>query len=203
MSEQVDDLQAFLRSLDSDTVHLVGHSYGGFVALLMAIREPRRVHTLVLAEPPLLTLFVSNKPKPSELLNLLFTRPRTAIAIIKFGVTGVGPANASASRGEMDAAMRIFGTAVLGARFYGELSSARLDQLRANAIKAEFLGSGFAPLNTEDVRTMQVPTLLISGQHSPRLFHRLLDRLAELLPHSQRVEMRAFLDTNRNSRNAG
>jgi pimeloyl-ACP methyl ester carboxylesterase len=90
----------------------------------------------------------------------------------------------------MDAAMRIFGTAVLGREFYQGLASSRLEQVSANAIKAEFLGSGFAPLKDEDVRGIQVPTLLVSGQQSPGVFHRLLDRLEELLPHSERVEVR-------------
>jgi non-heme chloroperoxidase len=190
MDEHVDDLQALLRSLDAGAVHLVGHSYGAFVALLLAMREPQRVRTLVLAEPPAITLFVSNKPRPAEILSLLVSRPRAAIAIMRFGVRGVGPATAAARRGDMDAAMRIFGTAVLGPDFYRRLSSSRLEQIGANTIKAEFLGSGFAPLRDELVRRLQVPTLLVSGEHSPGLFHRLLDRLEELLPHPQRVEVR-------------
>jgi pimeloyl-ACP methyl ester carboxylesterase len=31
--------------------------------------------------------------------------------------------------------------------------------------------------------------LLVSGQRSPRLFHRLLDRLEELLPNTKRVDI--------------
>jgi non-heme chloroperoxidase len=190
MEEHVDDLRALLRSLDVGAVHLVGHSYGAFVALLVAMREPRRVRTLVLPEPPVITLFVSNKTRPAEILRLLFGRPRTAIALMRFGATGIGPATAAARRAGMDAAMRIFGTAVLGPEFYQGLSSSRQEQVAANAIKAEFLGSGFAPLKDDDVRTIRVPTLLIGGQHSPGLFHRLLDRLEELLPHTRRVEIR-------------
>jgi len=190
MEEHVDDLQALLRSLDAGSIHLVGHSYGAFVALLLAIREPRRVHTLVLSEPPVITLFVSNKPRPTEILSLLFSRPRSAIAIMRFGAQGVGPATAAARRGDMEAAMRIFGTAVLGPEFFQKMGSSRREQVNANAIKAEFLGSGFPPLKDEDVRRIQVPTLLVSGQQSPSLFHRLLDRLEELLPHSKRVDIR-------------
>lgn len=189
MQEHVEDLQAFLRSLDLDAVHLVGHSYGGFLALLLALREPRRLRTLVLAEPPVFTLFVSNKPKPSEIVKLLLTRPRAAAATIRIGSRGIGPATAAARRGDMDAAMRIFGTAVLGRKFYRALSDSRLEQVHVNAIRAEFLGSGFVSMKSEELRRMQVPTLLVSGQHSPALFHRLLDRLAELLPHTERASI--------------
>jgi len=73
MDEQVGDLQALLHALDAGPAHLVGHSYGAFLALLVAVREPSLVRSLVLAEPPVLTLFVSNTPKLTELLKLMAT----------------------------------------------------------------------------------------------------------------------------------
>jgi len=189
MVEHVDDLEAFLRALDIGPAHLVGHSYGAFVALLLAQRTPQRVRTLVLAEPPVVTLFVSNPPKPLELLSLLLRRPRTAAAIVRFGATGIGPATAAARRGDLEAATRISGQAILGKQFYQRLSSARLDQVAANAFEAEFLGSGFPPVSDAALRGVQIPTLLLNGQHSPALFHRVLDRLEELLPETDRVEI--------------
>jgi pimeloyl-ACP methyl ester carboxylesterase len=189
MDEHVDDLHDFLRALDQAPFDLVGHSYGAIVCLLLAVREPSLVRSLVLAEPPLITLFVSNSPKPSEMARLLVSRPRTALSIIGFGAKGAGPAKAAARRGDMDEAMRIFGTAVLGDEFYRRLSPSRLEQVRANAIKAEFLGSGFARLDGEKLRGMHVPTLLVNAQHSPSLFHRLVDRLEKLLPYTERVEI--------------
>jgi pimeloyl-ACP methyl ester carboxylesterase len=89
----------------------------------------------------------------------------------------------------MDATTRIIGNAILGPEFYRDLSTSRLEQVTANSFRAEFLGSGFAPLEDEDVRSVQTPALLVSGQRSPRLFHRLLDRLEELLPRAKRVEI--------------
>ncbi|MDP9200522.1 MAG: alpha/beta hydrolase [Gemmatimonadota bacterium] len=64
-----------------------------------------------------------------------------------------------------------------------------VQQVRANFIKAEFLGSGFAPLNASEVGSIQAPTLLITGQRSPGLFHRLTNRLQELLPDAERIEI--------------
>ncbi len=82
MAEQLDDLQALVRSLGLVPVHLVGHSYGAFLALLLAMRASGLVRTLVLAEPPIITLFVGNTPKPREMLKLLVARPRTAASIL-------------------------------------------------------------------------------------------------------------------------
>lgn len=190
MSEQVDDLRAVLRTLKATPAHLVGHSYGAFLALLLAIREPDLVNSLVLAEPPVITLFVSSTPKPSELLRLLATRPRIAAAIVKFGATGVAPATAAAKRGDMKTAMRSSGKAILGREAFHQLSQSRLEQVDANAIRAEFLGSGFLPLDADQIRRVRTPTLLITGQRSPRLFHLLSDALDELLSHVQRINIR-------------
>ncbi len=189
MTEQVDDLESILCSLGAAPTHLVGHSYGAFICLLLAMRAPRLVRSLVLTEPPVITLFVSDPPRPTELMKLLVTRPCTAVAIIKFGVTGIAPATKAAKRGNMEAAMRVFGTAVLGRAFYNQLSESRLEQVRANSIRAEFLGSGFPSLETALIRNVQIPTLLLTGERSPGLFHRLTDRLEELLPHSERINI--------------
>ncbi|MDH3244790.1 MAG: alpha/beta hydrolase [Saprospiraceae bacterium] len=58
-----------------------------------------------------------------------------------------------------------------------------MEQVYQNVIKAEFLGSGFPPLDTSKIRDIRVPTLLISGENSPKIFPLLLDRLQQLLPN--------------------
>lgn len=192
MTEQVDDLQTLLRSLGAAPAHLVGNSYGAFLCLLLAVREPHLVRTLVLAEPPVLPLFVSIPPRPLEILKLLVSRPRTAVAIMKFGATGIGPATVAFRRGDMEAGMQLFSTAVFGREVYRRLPESRLEQVRANlnTLKAELLGSGFPPLGADQVRSIQTPTLLVTGQRSPGFLLRLTDRLQELLPHTERIEIR-------------
>jgi pimeloyl-ACP methyl ester carboxylesterase len=56
-------------------------------------------------------------------------------------------------------------------------------------VKAELLGSGFAPLDAGQLHRIQIPTLLVTGQHSISLFHCLTGRIEELLPHSERTEI--------------
>lgn len=120
---------------------------------------------------------------------MLITRPRTAAAIVKFGATGARPATAALRRDDMEQAMRVFGTATLGGEAFRLLSESRREQVRANLIKAEFLGSGFPPLETPKLRRIQAPALPANGQSSPGLFHRLAERLQEVLPHAERAEI--------------
>lgn len=189
MLQHVDDLQKLIQEVAAVPVYLAGHSYGAFICLLLSIKKPGLVRKLVLAEPPVITLFVSSAPKPLEVLKLLLSRPRTAIALMKFGAKGVAPATAAAKRDNAQRATRLLGRTILGNQSYRQLSKLRLEQVDANAIKAEFLGSGFAPLAADQVRKVRIPTLLITGQQSHKLFHRLTDRLEELLPVSERIEI--------------
>jgi pimeloyl-ACP methyl ester carboxylesterase len=54
VAEQAADCRALLRHLDVQQAHVVGHSYGGAVALQLALDNPRMVHSLALLEPALM-----------------------------------------------------------------------------------------------------------------------------------------------------
>jgi pimeloyl-ACP methyl ester carboxylesterase len=189
MLPHVEDLAALLNALKVAPAHLVGHSWGGFVALLTTIRHPNLVRSLVLVEPPVISLFVSTPPKPREILQLLVRRPSLAASIIKFGVTAVGPAQQAFRRGDDEAAVQALSTGLLGRDVFANISPARRQQLRdnKNVIRAQLLGAGFPPLTDNEVRSIDLPVLLVVGANSPPLFHQLSRRLHELLPRSELV----------------
>ena len=191
MLPHVDDLIALLHAIDAAPAHLVGNSWGAFICLLTAIREPRVVRTLTLEEPPVLSLFVSTPPRPTELFRLLVRRPRTALAIVKFGAGTMSPAQKAFRRGDDEQAVERFAVGVLGKESYERASAERMAQVNENlgAMKAQLLGAGFPPLADDDVSGVQVPTLLMTGERSPAVLLRLTDRLQELLPNAQRVEI--------------
>lgn len=54
IADQAEDCAALLRYLDTGPVHLVGHSYGGAVALQFALDHPNMLHSLALLEPALI-----------------------------------------------------------------------------------------------------------------------------------------------------
>ena len=191
MLRHVDDLREVILGLDAAPAHLVGHSYGAFLCLLLALREPALVRSLVLAEPPAITLFASSPPRPPELLRLLVTRPRAAAALLKFGLGGVAPAVKAFRRGDDQHAVRLFGRAVFGPGGYDRMNPERRGQIQDNLsnVKAELTGSGFAALDCEQLRRLRLPVLLLEGERSIPLFGQVMDRLAELLPSARRVRL--------------
>lgn len=191
MLPHVDDLAALLRLIGAAPAHLVGHSWGGFICLLAAIRHPETVRSLVLQEPPVLSLFVSTPPRLRELMPLIVRRPRTALAILEFGARTIAPAQRAFRRGDDDQALKAFAEGVLGKAAYERLPEERKQQARENlaTLRAQLLGAGFPPLDEEDVRDVRVPTLLMTGQRSPAFLLRLTEHLQRLLPDAERVDI--------------
>lgn len=62
MEAQVADALALLDAVGVERAHIVGHSFGGAVALQLALNAPERVQSLAVLEPP---VFVGG-PEPAE-----------------------------------------------------------------------------------------------------------------------------------------
>jgi pimeloyl-ACP methyl ester carboxylesterase len=191
MLPHVDDLTRFMRVVGAEPAHLVGHSWGAFICLLTAVRHPQLVRSLVLAEPPVLTLFMSIPPRPRELLWPLVRRPRTALAVLGFAARAHAPAQKAFRCGNDEWAMQRMAHGLLGKDAYERLPEERKQQARENlnTLRAQVLGAGFPPLSDDDVRSVAAPTLLMTGARSPAYPLRLVDRLQQLLPNAERVEI--------------
>ena len=191
MPRHVEGLAAFLTAIGAPAAHLVGSSWGGFIGLLVAIRYPERVRSLVLEEPPVVPLFAETPPRPIELLRLLATRPGTGMAFLRFAAGALAPAQRAFAKGQDEKAMHHFLDGVLGREAHARLPEDARQRMRENlgAARAQLLGAGFPPLEDEEVRGVRVPTLLVTGEHSPAFLLRLTDRLEELLPLVDRVEI--------------
>jgi pimeloyl-ACP methyl ester carboxylesterase len=185
MLEHVADLSALLQQLELSPAHLIGHSYGGFVCLLLAILHPGKVRSLVLVEAPVFPLVIRIPPRAADILKLFLTRPRMAPAVATFGARGLAPAIAATRRADRDEALRLLGSAILGQEPFHRLSRERLAQARANLIDAELLGSLFPPLTARQVQTVHCPVLLVKGDRSPPVHSHLTNVLGGLLPNVQ------------------
>ena len=61
------DLAAFIKALNLPPVHLIGHSYGAFIAFLVARDHPEVIRSLTLGEPPIMPL-LKTTPEGDALL---------------------------------------------------------------------------------------------------------------------------------------
>ena len=187
MQEHVEDLMAIIDHFGDAPVNIVGHSYGALIGIELACTNPHKIEKLILAEPPAIRLFVSNVPKPRELISLLFKRPKTAISIMKLGATGIDPATKAAENNDLLSAMQLTGKAILGKSFFNNLTEERREQALINLSAAELTGSGFLPIDSDNLKSINIPVLLINGESSPRVFSNLSDRLEELISDVKRV----------------
>ncbi len=187
MREHVEDLKEIIKYFGNTPVNLIGHSYGALLCIELACINPELIKSMVLAEPPAIRLFVSNTPKPKEILSLLLKRPRTALSIIKLGATGIDPAAKAAGKNDMVSAMELTGKAILGKSFFNNLTKERRDQALINLSAAELTGSGFLPIDSDKLRGTKFPVLLVNGKLSPKVFSNLSDRIEELISGVKRV----------------
>ena len=187
MKEHVDDLKTIISHFGNTPVNIIGHSYGALIGIELTCRNTNLIKKLVLAEPPAIRLFVSNNPKPGEIIPLLFKRPKTAISIIRLGATGIGPATTAAKKNDMVSAVELTGKAILGKSFFNNLSKERKEQALINLSAAELTGSGFLPIDPNQLKTIKIPVLLVNGQLSPKVFSNLSDKIEELISGVKRV----------------
>jgi pimeloyl-ACP methyl ester carboxylesterase len=194
MRPHVDDLLAFLRATDSRPAHLVGNSWGAFICLMAAIREPASVRSLVLEEPPLVPLVMGNPPSPINALKSLPRHPRVTLAVLAFGARTLGPVTAAVKAGDVEGSLARFARGVLGESAYERLPDDVRAHMRANASThvGQFLANGgFEPIAESQIRSVGCPALVVTGSESPAALRRLAGLLASLLPNARRLDVRA------------
>jgi pimeloyl-ACP methyl ester carboxylesterase len=169
------DLVALIKALNLRLVHLVGHSYGAFVAALVARDQPELVRSLVLAEPPMMSLLAQN-PEAQSLPPATF----------------LDDAHQAFQQGDMEGGLRIFLGGAIGKGTFDQLTPTvrRIVLDNARGIKAQLSAprSSFLPAFTcDDAQHIQAPTLLVVGERSPKAYALVIDELQKCLPHSERA----------------
>ena len=168
---EAEDLAAFLEELKINSCHIVGYSYGGYTALHFALEHPSKVTSLTLAEPPLVPWLRDLPNGPS----MLEQREQNLVK----------PVNDMLLASNEEGALRLFINHVIGAGAYEEMGEAKKTQLRRNRrelFAALRSNSMFGDLKRQELKTLRVPTLMISGEKSIGMLRMLDDALEEALP---------------------
>jgi non-heme chloroperoxidase len=173
------DLAAFIKALNLPPVHLVGHSYGAYIAFLVARDHPEVIRSLTLGEPPMMPL-LKTTPEGDDLLSAIITRSIATSEAFK--------------QGNDEEGVRQFVNGVLGEGSYEKIPPPVLKRVMDNVqeLKGEASSQDlFPPTTCEDVQKVKAPTLLVDGELSPKVFHLVDDMLEHCLPSVKRATIAA------------
>ena len=174
------DLAALIKALDLPPVHLIGHSYGAFIAFLVARDHPEVIRSLTLGEPPVMPL--------------LKTTPEGDALLTTFIKTSIVPSSEAFKQGNDEEGVQRFVNGVLGEGSYEKVPPPFLKRVMDNVqeLKGETSSRDlFPPTTCEDVQKVKAPTLLIDGERSPKMFRLINDRLEHCLPSVERATIPA------------
>ena len=158
----------------SQPVHLVGHSYGGAVALVAALGHREWIKSLTLIEPVSFHLLVDRDSKDRALL-----REIRAVAIaVRCGVLLDDP----------EPGMRRFVDFWNGRGSWDRLPEASRQPLLACApqVARNFWSVAGSPIRLGDLRSLDLPTRLIAGGRTKPITRRVVDLLERALPWTTR-----------------
>lgn len=169
------DLSALIAALDAGPVHLVGLSYGGAVAAMVASTEPHLVRTLTLAEPGLFSL-LAETPEGKEVLE---SWNKDAARI-----------GAALQKGDAVAATKQLVEVVTGHPVdrFDELPAPLRQIVLDNARTLPLLFA--APpegVPCAALGAIEAPTLVVRGEHTPRIFVKTNEIVGGCIPGSRLV----------------
>ena len=171
LQDEVDFLEPVL-ALSDEPFTLIGHSYGGAVALRAALANPKRVRALVLYEP---TLFAVIDPASMS------ARERAKIQSV------VDHAGLAVERGDTHAAAQFFLDYWMGDGAWQRTPDDRKGPIAASMVNVRRWGHA---LTTDDAslaafRSLDMPVLYMVGGHSPASAHAVADHLIQVLPNAR------------------
>lgn len=156
-------LEEVLAGLGADRVHLVGHSYGAWVALNQAVRAPARIASLTLAEP---------------VAALTPVKPRFVLEAVAATVT------------KSESFRRRWFSRVIGDTGEAPEVEAALSRAALAALSGGFRWRLLPPtrMSDEQLRSVTVPTTLVLSERSRAIdCSRAAARARRCLPHARGV----------------
>jgi non-heme chloroperoxidase len=175
IEENAKDLAELIRKLDIAPAHLVGASYGAFIALYCASKNPELAKTMVLNEPPILSFLAgSNRKDDIELLQGFRTRVQK-------------PTEDAFKRAAQTFIDRVMDTE----NFFEQLPQKDKQLLMDNAKSLEGELESAQPsssFSVEDVKQITtIPTLIVKGELSPKWLLRIANMLSDNMPNTEQI----------------
>ncbi len=170
-----DDLAAFIGTLKLDPVAIIGWSYGGAVALTMAVQHPQLVKRLFLFEPSLVTIVAD----PADLERAVADRQDMTDA-----------ARMAASAGNLNRAMQLLIDALNPEDGTFRRSPNRVQSLLREGIRMLPLFFAAPPpprVSSEDLGQLHMPVTIAVGSDSRVYFKVLAETASRHIPDAELI----------------
>jgi len=179
------DLKGMIEQLGIAPVHLIGHSYGGFIAAFLAADHPDLVRTLVLVEPAIATLLVENPGSAAEMLSLLLRSPSVALSARRFQSKSLGPSLKALDSGQMEKAVQLNVDGVQDKEgAFAALPDSVKKMTLENARTIAELRKTLPPFKAQ-IGKISCRTLVINGEMSALWLRRIGELTARSIPQSE------------------
>ncbi len=178
MMVHVEDLARLIEALRLAPAHIVANSYGGYIALFLALRRPDLVRTLALAEPPVYPL--------------LQTLPSGEEMVEEFMSEAWRPAGAAFARGDPEEGVRLFIDGAVAKRGFEALPPHVRRSMMKNAPELAVAtrtdySAQMPPFTCQDAAKIKAPTLLMLGEWSPQAYSYINQELARCIPNVEQA----------------
>jgi non-heme chloroperoxidase len=180
LSNHVADLRALITQLKATPAHLVGNSYGAYVALVLAVDHPNLVRSLVLGEPGVLPLL-----------------PRTSVGKDvqhSFMTRVIGASRKAFEGGSLEDGVRAFMDGIcVNPGCFDKFPHARRTELaekQGPELRSHFMtdpSATYPPLECGKLGKLTRPTLLVTGERSPAIFLLITAELERCLENESQV----------------
>jgi len=171
--DDVDDLAALLDLLDAGPVHVAGASFGGSIALRLAIERPDALLGIAVHEPPLFDLLEPQDLEPSELTGLTELRAHLASVAARL------------EAGDLEGGARLYFDRV--ARSPGGWAGLDPERRRAFVENAptyldQFRDPEALRIDLGELAVFHGPALVTHGDRRPPFFRRMAEMVSTALP---------------------
>jgi non-heme chloroperoxidase len=179
------DLKGLIENLGLGPVHLVGHSYGGFISAYLAADHPDMVRSLTLVEPAVSTLLVEDPESKAQMFSLLLRSPTVALSARRFQSNSLYLSYKALDAGQMERATELNVDGVQDkqggyASVPDQVRKMMLDNARTIAeLKTKF--PSFKP----HIRRIAMKTLVVNGESSPLWLRKIGQLFARLVPQGE------------------
>jgi pimeloyl-ACP methyl ester carboxylesterase len=171
--EDVADLAALIKALELAPAHIIGNSFGGSIVLRLAVERPDLFRSLIVNEPPLFGV-LPDEPDMQAMLQA-----------VKAGIDGVVEL---LEVGDMEGGVRQFVEIIFGPGMWEQIPSELKYTVIFNA--PTFLDEMRDPealsIDLARLRRFPHPALLTVGEQGPPFFKPIVEKLASVLPQSER-----------------